>query len=106
MVLAKNSVTVGIGAGQMSRVDSTRIAVIKSEDRASQLGDPNLGCHGAVAASDAFFPFPDGIFSLAAAGVSSVFNRGSLKDKEVICANKSGISMVYKCQTFQSLIKN
>ena len=76
----------GIGAGQTSRVDSSRIAVEKAGDRT----------RGAVAASDAFFPFADGLETLAKAGVKAVIQPGgSKRDKEVIdAADRHGISMV------------
>ncbi len=81
--------TVGVGAGQMSRVDSCRIAV----DNARRHG---LEMEGAVAASDAFFPFPDGVEVLAGAGVGAVIQPGgSIRDEEVIeAADKLGIKMV------------
>ena len=81
----------------MSRIDSTKIATFKAEEMGRTLGYKKSCAHGAVAASDAFFPFPDGISQLAAAGVSSVIQPGgSIKDNEVIqAANKAGISMVF-----------
>jgi len=86
IVLAKDGCTVGVGAGQMSRVDSVEIACRKAGDRAS----------GAALASDAFFPFPDGVEVAAQAGVESFIQPGgSRKDKVVIeAANKLGVSMV------------
>ena len=86
IVLAKDEATVGIGAGQTSRVDSARIAVEKAGDRA----------RGAVAASDAFFPFADGLEVLAKAGVKAVIQPGgSKRDKEVIeAADRRDVSMV------------
>ena len=97
IVFAKNLATVGIGAGQMSRIDSTRIATFKAEDMSKILGYKKSCAKGSVAASDAFFPFPDGIFQLASAGVSSVIQPGgSINDNKVIeAANKVGISMVF-----------
>lgn len=79
--------TVGIGAGQMSRVDAARVAVTKAGDRS----------RGAVAASDAFFPFPDGIDVLADAGVTAVVQPGgSRRDQEVIAAaDDRGLAMVF-----------
>lgn len=87
IVLARKGATVGVGAGQMSRVDSSEIAVKKAGDR--------IG--GAVAASDAFFPFADGIEALAGAGVGAVIQPGgSVRDEEVIeAANRHGVSMVF-----------
>lgn len=87
VVIAKDLCTVGVGAGQMSRVDSCFIAVNKAGARAK----------GAVLASDAFFPFRDGIDILAGGGISSVAQPGgSIRDKEVIeAADQAGISMVF-----------
>jgi phosphoribosylaminoimidazolecarboxamide formyltransferase/IMP cyclohydrolase len=81
--------TIGVGAGQMSRVDSCRIAV----DKARREG---LAIEGASAASDAFFPFPDGVEALAEAGVKAIIQPGgSVRDEEVIAAaNRLGITMV------------
>ena len=90
IVYAKNQQTVGIGAGQMSRVVSSRIAGIKAEDA-------GLVVPGAVMASDAFFPFRDGLDAAAAAGISAVIQPGgSMRDDEVIAAaNEHGIAMVF-----------
>jgi len=87
IVLAKGSVTVGIGAGQMSRVDAVKLAVMKSEGKSK----------GAVMSSDAFFPFRDGIDEAAKAGVTAVIQPGgSIRDKEVIdAANEHSIAMVF-----------
>jgi phosphoribosylaminoimidazolecarboxamide formyltransferase/IMP cyclohydrolase len=87
IVLVKDGATVGVGAGQMSRVDSAGIAVKKAGERAS----------GSVAASDAFFPFADGLETLTDAGVSAVVQPGgSKRDDEVIAAaNRSGLAMVF-----------
>ena len=87
IVFTKGRRTVGIGAGQMSRVDSVRIASFKSRPDAK----------GAVMASDAFFPFPDGIETAAEAGVTAIIQPGgSIRDQEVIdSANKMGVSMVF-----------
>ncbi len=87
IVLAKNCMLLGAGAGQMSRVDSVRIAIEKAGDRAE----------GSVMASDAFFPFPDSIHQAAAAGVKAVIQPGgSKKDDEVIAACKEhGLSMIF-----------
>jgi phosphoribosylaminoimidazolecarboxamide formyltransferase/IMP cyclohydrolase len=68
IVYAKDGATVGIGAGQMSRVDSSRIAARKAEDMAEALGLPESPAKGAVLASDAFFPFADGLMAAAEAG--------------------------------------
>jgi phosphoribosylaminoimidazolecarboxamide formyltransferase/IMP cyclohydrolase len=90
IVYAKNQQTVGIGAGQMSRVVSSRIAGIKAEDA-------GLVVPGAVMASDAFFPFRDGLDAAAEAGISAVIQPGgSMRDDEVIAAaNEHGIAMVF-----------
>ncbi|UYM14703.1 bifunctional phosphoribosylaminoimidazolecarboxamide formyltransferase/IMP cyclohydrolase [Endozoicomonas euniceicola] len=90
IVYAKNSQTIGVGAGQMSRVYSARIAGIKAADE-------NLEVPGSVMASDAFFPFRDGIDAAAKTGVTAVIQPGgSMRDQEVIdAANEAGIAMVF-----------
>lgn len=90
IVYANNSQTVGVGAGQMSRVNSARIAAIKAE----QAG---LKVKGSVMASDAFFPFRDGIDNAAAVGISAVIQPGgSVRDEEVIAAaDEHGMAMVF-----------
>jgi phosphoribosylaminoimidazolecarboxamide formyltransferase/IMP cyclohydrolase len=90
IVYAKNRQTIGVGAGQMSRVNSARIAAIKAEHA-------GLPVHGAVMASDAFFPFRDGIDNAAAAGISCIIQPGgSMRDQEVIdAANEHGMAMVF-----------
>jgi len=90
IVLARDEATLGIGAGQMSRVDASRIAVMKAADQRFDLA-------GACMASDAFFPFPDGVETAAAAGVRAVIQPGgSRRDDEVIdAANRFGIAMVF-----------
>ena len=90
IVYCKNRQTLGIGAGQMSRVYSARIAAIKAADE-------GLTIRGSVVASDAFFPFRDGIDSAAAAGVTAVIQPGgSVRDEEVIAAaNEHGLAMVF-----------
>mgnify|MGYP005713750459 CR=1 FL=1 len=87
---AKDQMTVGIGAGQMSRVYSAKIAGIKAQDE-------NLQVAGSVMASDAFFPFRDGIDAAAEAGIAAVIQPGgSMRDEEVIAAaNEHGIAMVF-----------
>lgn len=89
IVLAKDARTVGIGAGQMSRVDASRIAVMKAADQQADLS-------GAVLASDAFFPFRDGVDAAAASGVSAIIQPGgSVRDEEVIAAaDERGMAMV------------
>ena len=90
IVYCKNSMTIGVGAGQMSRVYSAKIAGIKAADEGLQV-------EGSVMASDAFFPFRDGIDAAAAAGISAVIQPGgSMRDNEVIAAaDEHGIAMVF-----------
>ena len=90
IVYAKNRQTIGIGAGQMSRVYSARIAAIKAADEGLQVA-------GAALASDAFFPFRDGIDSAAEAGIAAVIQPGgSMRDEEVIsAADEHGMAMVF-----------
>ena len=97
IVYAKDGATVGIGAGQMSRVDSARIAVRKSEDVARAAGRAAPGIRGSVVASDAFFPFADGLLQAAEAGATAVIQPGgSLRDDEVIrAADEAGLAMVF-----------
>jgi phosphoribosylaminoimidazolecarboxamide formyltransferase/IMP cyclohydrolase len=100
IVYARGGATVGIGAGQMSRVDSTRIAARKAADMAAELGLPEPPTKGAVVASDAFFPFADGLLSAAEAGATAVIQPGgSLRDDEVIAAaDAAGLAMVFTGQ--------
>jgi len=97
IVFARDSATVGIGAGQMSRVDAARIAVAKAEDMARAAGLAEPPTKGAVLASDAFFPFADGVEAAAAAGATAVIQPGgSLRDAEVIAAaDAAGLAMVF-----------
>ncbi|WP_119390571.1 bifunctional phosphoribosylaminoimidazolecarboxamide formyltransferase/IMP cyclohydrolase [Taklimakanibacter lacteus] len=97
IVYAKGRATVGIGAGQMSRVDSTRIAAAKSAEAAKALGLGEPLARGAVVASDAFFPFADGLITAAEAGVTAVIQPGgSLRDADVIkAADELGLAMVF-----------
>jgi phosphoribosylaminoimidazolecarboxamide formyltransferase/IMP cyclohydrolase len=97
IVYAKNLATVGIGAGQMSRVDAARIAARKAEDAARQAGLPEPLTKGSVVASDAFFPFADGLLVAIEAGATAVIQPGgSLRDDEVIkAADDYGIAMVF-----------
>lgn len=97
IVYVKDGATVGVGAGQMSRVDSTRIAARKSQDMAEALGLPQPLTHGAVVASDAFFPFPDGLLTAAEAGATAVIQPGgSMNDDKVIAAaDEAGLAMVF-----------
>ena len=87
IVYAKDRATVGIGAGQMSRVDAARIAARKAEDAAKELKLPAPLTKGSVVASDAFFPFPDGLLVAIEAGATAVIQPGgSMRDDEVIAA--------------------
>jgi phosphoribosylaminoimidazolecarboxamide formyltransferase / IMP cyclohydrolase len=97
IVFARDGRTVGVGAGQMSRIDSTRIAARKAQDMAEVLGLTASLAVGSVVASDAFFPFPDGIEALAEAGAKAVIQPGgSLKDGDVIeAADRLGLAMVF-----------
>ena len=87
ILLASGGASVGIGMGQVNRVDSARLAVRRAGDRA----------RGSVAASDAYFPFPDGLQVLADAGVTAVAEPGgSVRDQEVIdAANAAGLSLYF-----------
>jgi phosphoribosylaminoimidazolecarboxamide formyltransferase/IMP cyclohydrolase len=95
IVFVKGGATVGIGAGQMSRIDSTRMAVIKAQ-AAAAAGEGISRAKGAVAASDAFYPFPDALLAAAEAGITAVIQPGgSIRDDEVIkAADDAGIAMV------------
>jgi len=97
VVYAKDGQTVGIGAGQMSRVDSARIAGLKAEEAARALGLPAALTQGSAVASEAFLPFADGLLSMIAAGATSVIQPGgSMRDEEVIkAADAAGIAMVF-----------
>jgi phosphoribosylaminoimidazolecarboxamide formyltransferase / IMP cyclohydrolase len=97
IVYAKDSATVGIGAGQMSRVDSARIAAHKAEDAAQAAGLAQPATKGSVVASDAFFPFADGLLVAIEAGATAVIQPGgSVRDDEVIkAADDHDIAMVF-----------
>ena len=97
IVYAKDGATVGIGAGQMSRIDSARIAARKAEDAAEAAGWDVPKTKGCVAASDAFFPFADGLIQAASAGAVAVIQPGgSIRDDEVIAAaDDAGLAMVF-----------
>ena len=86
IVLAKDTSLIGVGAGQMSRVDSVEIAIDKAGER----------CHGSVLASDAFFPFPDSIEAASEAGIQAIIQPGgSRRDQEVIDAcNQHNLPMI------------
>ncbi len=100
IVYARGGATVGIGAGQMSRIDSTRIAAQKAHDMAEALGLPTPLTQGSVVASDAFFPFADGLVAAAEAGAVAVIQPGgSVRDDEVIAAaDAAGLAMVFTGQ--------
>ena len=97
IVYAKDGATVGIGAGQMSRVDAARMAAWKGEQAAKVAGLGTRLTRGSVAASDAFFPFADGLKAIAEAGASAVIQPGgSVRDDEVIAAaDEAGLAMVF-----------
>jgi phosphoribosylaminoimidazolecarboxamide formyltransferase/IMP cyclohydrolase len=97
IVYAKDLCTVGIGAGQMSRVDSCMIAAKKAEDMAKAQGLDELPTQGSALASDAFFPFADGLEAAIEAGASSIIQPGgSIRDNEVInAANEAGLAMIF-----------
>src|SRR3712207_4459211 len=97
IVFARDGATVGIGAGQMSRIDSARIAALKAADAAAADGQTVPLTHGSVGASDAFFPFADGVLAAADAGATAIIQPGgSLHDAEVIAAaGARGLAMVF-----------
>jgi phosphoribosylaminoimidazolecarboxamide formyltransferase/IMP cyclohydrolase len=97
IVYAKDGATVGIGAGQMSRVDSSRIAAYKAEEAAKTAGLKESLAKGSAVASDAFFPFPDGLLAAAGAGATAVIQPGgSINDKDVIAAaDDAGLAMIF-----------
>jgi phosphoribosylaminoimidazolecarboxamide formyltransferase/IMP cyclohydrolase len=97
IVYVKNGATVGVGAGQMSRVDSARIAARKAEDAAEASGQSESLTKGSVVASDAFFPFADGLMAAVEAGATAVIQPGgSIRDDEVIAAaDEAGLAMVF-----------
>jgi phosphoribosylaminoimidazolecarboxamide formyltransferase/IMP cyclohydrolase len=97
IIYARDLATVGIGAGQMSRVDSARIAAHKAQDAAAALGLAEPLTKGSVVASDAFFPFADGMLACIEAGATAVIQPGgSMRDDEVIkAADEHGIAMVF-----------
>jgi phosphoribosylaminoimidazolecarboxamide formyltransferase/IMP cyclohydrolase len=97
IVYAKDGATVGIGAGQMSRVDSSRIAAWKAAEAAKAAGQSGSWAKGSVVASDAFFPFADGLLAAAEAGATAVIQPGgSMRDDEMItAADEAGLAMVF-----------
>lgn len=96
IIYVKDGASVGIGAGQMSRVDSSRIAAWKADEAAKTAGLSQSLAIGSVVASDAFFPFADGLLTAAEAGATAIIQPGgSMRDDEVIeAANKAGLAMV------------
>ncbi|NEU10967.1 bifunctional phosphoribosylaminoimidazolecarboxamide formyltransferase/IMP cyclohydrolase [Methylobacterium sp. BTF04] len=97
IVYARDGATVGIGAGQMSRVDSSRIAAWKAAEGAKRIGAAESLAKGSVVASDAFFPFADGLIAAAEAGATAVIQPGgSMRDDAVIrAADEAGLAMVF-----------
>jgi phosphoribosylaminoimidazolecarboxamide formyltransferase/IMP cyclohydrolase len=97
IVYAKNSVTAGIGAGQMNRRDSARIAATKAVEAAETNGWAEPRTVGSAVASDAFFPFADGLLAAAEAGATAVIQPGgSIRDDEVIAAaDEAGLAMLF-----------
>jgi len=97
IVYVKDGATVGVGAGQMSRIDSARIAALKAKDAADAAGLPESPTVDSVVASDAFFPFADGLLAAAEAGATAVIQPGgSVRDDEVIAAaDDTGLAMVF-----------
>ena len=97
VVYVKDGATAAIGAGQMSRVDSARIAALKAKDAAKAAGWAQPRTVGSSAASEAFFPFPDGLLAVAEAGATAVIQPGgSIGDKDVIAAaDEAGLAMVF-----------
>jgi phosphoribosylaminoimidazolecarboxamide formyltransferase / IMP cyclohydrolase len=97
VIYAKDGQTAGIGAGQMSRVDSARIAAMKAEDAAKAMGLETPLTRGAAVASEAFYPFADGLLAAIAAGATAVIQPGgSMRDEEVIAAaDEHNVAMVF-----------
>jgi phosphoribosylaminoimidazolecarboxamide formyltransferase / IMP cyclohydrolase len=97
IVYARDGATVGIGAGQMSRVDSARLASRKAEEAAEMAGWPEPRTRDSVVASDAFFPFPDGLIATIEAGATAVIQPGgSVRDADAIAvADEAGVAMVF-----------
>jgi phosphoribosylaminoimidazolecarboxamide formyltransferase/IMP cyclohydrolase len=97
IVYARDGATVGVGAGQMSRVDSAHLAARKAEETAEMAGWPEPLTRGSVVASDAFFPFPDGVVATIEAGATAVIQPGgSVRDADAIAvADEAGVAMVF-----------
>jgi phosphoribosylaminoimidazolecarboxamide formyltransferase / IMP cyclohydrolase len=96
-VFARHGATVAIGAGQMSRVDAVRIAIEKAAMVSREAEEPQSRIVGSVVASDAFFPFPDGLDAALRAGATAAIQPGgSVRDEEVIAtADQAGAAMVF-----------
>ncbi len=97
IVYARDGITAGIGAGQMNRRDSSRIAAMKAAEAAEKFGWAQSRTVGSAVASDAFFPFADGLLAAAEAGATAVIQPGgSIRDDEVIAAaDEAGLAMVF-----------
>ena len=97
IVYVKEGRTVGVGAGQMSRIDSSRIAALKAKEAGTAAGESASRTAGSVVASDAFFPFADGLLAAVEAGATAVIQPGgSMRDEEVIAAaDEAGLAMVF-----------
>ncbi len=97
IVYARDGATAAIGAGQMSRVDSARVAALKAIDAAAAAGWPEPRTRGSAVASDAFFPFPDGLLAAIEAGATAVIQPGgSVRDRDVIAAaDEAGVAMAF-----------
>jgi len=97
IVYAKDGAVAGVGAGQMNRRDSARIAAIRAREAADAAGWPQPATVGSAVASDAFFPFADGVLAAVEAGATAVIQPGgSIRDEEVIaCADEAGVAMVF-----------
>jgi phosphoribosylaminoimidazolecarboxamide formyltransferase/IMP cyclohydrolase len=97
IVYARNGQTAGIGAGQMNRRDSARIAALRAAEAAEAAGLPHSLARGSACASEAFFPFPDGLLQAVEAGATAVIQPGgSIKDADVIAAaDEAGIAMAF-----------
>ncbi len=97
IVYAKDGQTAGIGAGQMNRRDSARIAALRAREAAQAAGAPQSLAKGSACASDAFFPFADGLLQAAEAGATAVIQPGgSIRDAEVIAAaDAHGLAMAF-----------
>ena len=94
IVYVKGGATVGIGAGQMSRLDASRMAAIKARDAAKTANLPGSLADGSVVASDAFFPFADGLLAAAEAGATAVIQPGGSMRDDLVIADEAGLAMV------------